>query len=760
MFEASTLEPKGRAFPMRRSDSTASQRTWPPQTAFTLHDDKNKVAESPHDDKNISPLNTLPSPTQPTFIPSSTAAKRTNRLVPPPPPSLSRSPQSAPAEDPVSEVKTKRPVPAIPTVPPKAPWIKTQESIAAPLKPPRITSTFSRTTSVSSASSVHTSTESTSSSQESHNDENSKSTLDLTPPSLPHRPQLPPRPTPPPRPVLPTRPSSSPRPPFQSQTKVKDPPLPLRPKLPQRPELPKRPELPQRPALPNRPSASQSTTTTSRFSQQSTSTNGQSLSSSLATYRSTHSSSTATSTTCTFKEGDDAITILKNSAPVFTSEFNGERLDLKDADFSVQDDHARACPPSESTSVARLSHYLTSPFPGDLVAQLRAIFAWMAENISYDTHGLTSGQMGDQSSDDVLRSRKGVCAGYSNLFHALSPPQLGVIIVSGVAKGFGSEPGDGSLGCAHAWNAVNVAGEMLLIDSTWGSGHVDDQDNYHKGFKPHYFLTRPHRFIYNHWPKDRRQQFLDPPISEAVYMGLPMVTSYTWSLGIKTGTGTDLVGGSILRERTQRTHTIWTEDDSFEVEVRLRMRDGDGLTPRLRASLSWPPTGKANIATACQWTRVEGRYLIMTIRGFCPGPGTGSLSVYGISCDKPADGFASLVHSYRVINHGTGQNAQPIMETFFPQDEQFKVSFLEPLTAQVQSGVTQRIRVMVYENVHGTRVEMVLIQISNGVSSRPEPLHQVEEGIFEICRVLRPGQYHIGLTKGFQASVIGTFNAV
>ncbi|CAF1490739.1 unnamed protein product, partial [Rotaria sordida] len=44
------------------------------------------------------------------------------------------------------------------------------------------------------------------------------------------------------------------------------------------------------------------------------------------------------------------------------------------------------------------------------------IFYWIASNIEYDTVSYFSGKHGDQTAEGVFRAKKGVCAGYANLY--------------------------------------------------------------------------------------------------------------------------------------------------------------------------------------------------------------------------------------------------------------------------------------------------------------------------------------------------------
>ncbi|KAF9177695.1 hypothetical protein BGZ50_008448, partial [Haplosporangium sp. Z 11] len=531
---------------------------------------------------------------------------------------------------------------------------------------------------------------------------------DPMPPSLPRRPTLPARPTPPPRPSLPQR-----------------------PELPQRPTLPKRPQ--QVTSQEHHSTSKSSSTVHSSFSATRLSSNNQghqtsrSSSSTTVSYKSSSSSSSCSSS---FRAGENAVAALGRSTPVVTAEFNGERLDLNTADFSVQDDHAKACPKSEEESVARLSYYLTSAFPGDQVAQLRAIFSWIGNNIIYNFTGFLSGQLGDNSAEAVLRTKTGVCAGFANLFEALAAPQqLGVSQVTGVARGYGYAPGDDSLGGAHAWNAVTINGECLLIDSTWGSGPICPKVKaITKGLVPHYFLVRPEHLIYSHWPSRPQDQFLDPPVHVDVYRALPHRTSFSWSLGIEP-------------EGATATHTVKTDNDYFEVEVLLKKRSWDGAVPLLFTTLEWTTTGQV-MTPVCHWTREDDQGIVMTIKCFCPSTGSGSLKIAGRAAGEVGlEGPMAL--AYRIVNEGTGENAQPMMQTYHFQD--YSYSILEPITAQVQSGVMQTIRVKVFN-------------VSPGI--RPDIMTQVEHNVFEVQKVLRPGQYKIACnvsTGGMGA--LGIFDA-
>ncbi|XP_063781412.1 kyphoscoliosis peptidase-like [Pseudophryne corroboree] len=64
------------------------------------------------------------------------------------------------------------------------------------------------------------------------------------------------------------------------------------------------------------------------------------------------------------------------------------------------------------------------------------------------------------------------------------------------------------------WNAVEMAGEWLLLDACWGAGTVDLQKAiFLPSYDDFFFLTAPEEFIETHWPDDPSWQLLERPVS-------------------------------------------------------------------------------------------------------------------------------------------------------------------------------------------------------------------------------------------------------
>ncbi len=145
----------------------------------------------------------------------------------------------------------------------------------------------------------------------------------------------------------------------------------------------------------------------------------------------------------------------------------------------------------------------------------RAAFVWITNNISYDCEGYRQGQ-GFYELNDVLRQKKGICAGYASLMKFFCD-ELGVecIIISGFATGIGLKEIDStSLESNHAWNAVRINDEWKLIDATWGSGYADEKcEKFTPVFKEYYFYCKAEEMIKSHFPDDIFKQFLAKPLT-------------------------------------------------------------------------------------------------------------------------------------------------------------------------------------------------------------------------------------------------------
>ena len=207
-----------------------------------------------------------------------------------------------------------------------------------------------------------------------------------------------------------------------------------------------------------------------------------------------------------------------------------------EARYATIDQHALNVPKSAEQSIESLAAYLTAPAKNER-EKARAIFCWLAHNITYDTTKPAVQSASRPSANTVLKGRIAVCFGYAGLFAELARAAgLEVMEINGHAKGYGYGVGarfDGPPN--HAWSAVKMDGQWRLLDCTWGAGHMNEQDQYVRQYDDHYFATPASEFIYDHFPSDPKWQLLEKPISKDEYEGLPLVRPPLFKNELKLG---------------------------------------------------------------------------------------------------------------------------------------------------------------------------------------------------------------------------------
>ena len=145
--------------------------------------------------------------------------------------------------------------------------------------------------------------------------------------------------------------------------------------------------------------------------------------------------------------------------------------------------------PKSAATPDQLADQIAKDFSTD-IDRIRALYTWLALNISYDLETLYSGQtevnfsytdqqdlqrklraINRNTVNNTLRTKKAICEGYAQTFKYISE-LLGVpcMLVGGYSKGTVDDIGKIPPRENHAWNAVKLNKKWFLIDVTWGAG--------------------------------------------------------------------------------------------------------------------------------------------------------------------------------------------------------------------------------------------------------------------------------------------------
>ena len=161
-----------------------------------------------------------------------------------------------------------------------------------------------------------------------------------------------------------------------------------------------------------------------------------------------------------------------------------------------------------------LSQKLTEGLTNDY-DKVRAFYVWIARNIDYDLLAYINKTRGGQSINQVMRSGKALCAGFSLLFeYFCNEAKIESVIIEGYAKGYGYSKKQKFVEVNHSWNAVKIYDRWYLLDVTWATGDPTHLAKHQKKLDLYsYFLTDPKIFIKTHLPEDPSWQLLSHKIS-------------------------------------------------------------------------------------------------------------------------------------------------------------------------------------------------------------------------------------------------------
>lgn len=192
-----------------------------------------------------------------------------------------------------------------------------------------------------------------------------------------------------------------------------------------------------------------------------------------------------------------------------------------------------------STDPQELSSLITSDFETD-VQKVEAIFYWITHNIAYDyklaqkrkkeekkrnSKKYTKEQIKEKEKKDLittLKKKKGICHEYSLLFSTLcKASNIACQRIEGWSK---TNPLKiSSMGEKHAWNLVYVGGSWEMVDATYGSGYLDEEENFVFDFNDNYYMTDKQIFSLNHFPITKSAELPGALINKELYKNYPII---------------------------------------------------------------------------------------------------------------------------------------------------------------------------------------------------------------------------------------------
>lgn len=314
----------------------------------------------------------------------------------------------------------------------------------------------------------------------------------------------------------------------------------------------------------------------------------------------------------------------------------GSINELKNTDFAKIDNYASSVH-YNGTSVfelaSLLSHYTKSE-----AEKARIIYSWITHNISYDVSNYLSGNYGNGSPQETLKTRKGLCSGFANLYKSLAKAMgLDVVVIDGYAKGYGYVIGN-TTEINHAWNAVKINNKWYLLDSTWGAGNINS-GQFNKHFNSYYFATPPRQFILNHFPIKSKWQLLEVDYTKQQFDTTPEISPEFFKDGLQ------LV--------SHHHHTI---EANGRFQVVLSSPEDTIAVSKLKSSL-------ASFHDSYTFVQKKDNKIVVNA---APPVGSSHLEIFSRS--KDASGAYQHAITYKVLSKNAGEEFPRTYSTFLERN--------------------------------------------------------------------------------------------
>lgn len=230
---------------------------------------------------------------------------------------------------------------------------------------------------------------------------------------------------------------------------------------------------------------------------------------------------------------------LTNKCIFFLLIFSGVNLFAQTGgrDFKAIDDYVKGLGPLDSMTMGTINNVVSKKFE-DKIDRARAIYDWIALNITYDIKAAKSNNTAKNTPTDVLLSRKAVGIGFASLFQDMcSAADIRCLTVDGFVKNNTEQIDEKSAEINHSWAVVQLGQSpdtWYYVDPAWGSGYADaEMKVFTKSFTDAYFFTDKPIFNLQHYPDNEAWKLGGAPKNKKEFYSLPVIKVAGPELGMK-----------------------------------------------------------------------------------------------------------------------------------------------------------------------------------------------------------------------------------
>ncbi len=206
-------------------------------------------------------------------------------------------------------------------------------------------------------------------------------------------------------------------------------------------------------------------------------------------------------------------------------------------DFKAIDAYVKSLGSLENMSMGTINNVVSNKFT-DKVDKARAIYYWIANNISYDIKSARNNSTTKNSPTEVLLSRKAVGIGFASLFQDMcSSADIRCLTVDGFVKNNAEQIGEKGTEINHSWAVVQLGlspETWYYVDPAFGSGYADTEMKvFTKSFSDAYFFTDKAVFNLQHYPDNEAWKLGKAPKGKKDFFELPVIRPASMEYEVK-----------------------------------------------------------------------------------------------------------------------------------------------------------------------------------------------------------------------------------
>ncbi len=240
-------------------------------------------------------------------------------------------------------------------------------------------------------------------------------------------------------------------------------------------------------------------------------------------------------------------------------------------DFTAIDAYVKSLGSLDSMSMGTINNVVSNKFT-DKIDKARAIYYWIANNISYDVKAARNNSTAKNTPAEVLLYRKAVGIGFTSLFQDMcSSADIRCLTVDGFVKQNTSQINEKGVEINHSWAVVQLGQSpetWFYVDPAWGSGYADaEMKEFTKSYTDAYFFTERYTFNLQHYPDNEAWKLGSAPKNKKDFFELPIVQVAALEFDLKKYTPNNGILKAKATKAVSFSYTLNANKEITKVEL-------------------------------------------------------------------------------------------------------------------------------------------------------------------------------------------------